>query len=151
MPIRCLTFVDYGEAGQKWHLEKVPDPSRDQVVASVHRLDKCRYPWVWLFIGDEDEDATVDCLTIMGGKGAYWVGLSAGKYDQLRLFYPANGEQEIDLWTIDQGFADRACHVTDDVELVLRIARHFGETGEPLPTASWERVAKSAIFGRFDC
>jgi hypothetical protein len=28
--------------------------------------------------------------------------------------------------------------VTDDIELVLRIAEHFGETGQPLPEASWE-------------
>ena len=138
MPVRCLTFVDYGEDGRHWHLEKVPHPPWERIVASVHRLDRFRYPWVWLFIGDEDEDATVDCLTIMGGNGAYWIGLSAGKYDQLRLFDAARGEQEIDLWTSDQGFADRACHVTDDVELVLSIARHFGDTGEPLPTASWE-------------
>jgi hypothetical protein len=44
----------------------------------------------------------------------------------------------VTLWTSDQGFADRACHVTGDVDLVLRIARHFGDTGEPLPDASWE-------------
>ena len=42
----------------------------------------------FFFIGDGDdyEDASVDCLMIMGGEGVYWVGLTAGKYDQLRLF-----------------------------------------------------------------
>jgi hypothetical protein len=54
------------------------------------------------------------------------------------LFDPGKGQQEVDLWTSDQGFADRACHVTDDVDLVLWIAKHFGETGQPLPEASWE-------------
>jgi hypothetical protein len=29
-------------------------------------------------------------------------------------------------------------YVTDDVGLVLRIAKHFGETGGPLPEARWE-------------
>jgi hypothetical protein len=138
MPVRCLTFVEYAENGRDWHLEKLRFPDWDRIVASVHRLDRFHYPWVWLFIGDGDEDATVNCLTIMGGKGAYWIGLSAGKYDQLRLFNAGNGQQEVDLWTSDQGFADRACYVTDDVQLVLRVAKHFGETGEPLPDASWE-------------
>jgi hypothetical protein len=138
MPIRRLSFVTYSETGRDWRLEKVADPTWDRIVASVHRLDRFRHPWVWLFIGDGDDDATVDCLTIMGGGGAYWVGLSAGKYIQLRLFDPGKGRQEIALWTSDQGFADHACHVTEDVELVLRIAKHFGETGEPLPDVSWE-------------
>ena len=48
----------------------------------------------------------MDCLTIMGGEGVYWLALSAGKYDQLRLFDPNKGSHEIKVWTSDQGFAD---------------------------------------------
>lgn len=138
MPIRCLTSVVYPESGKDWHFEKTANPTFDAIVASIDRLDKFRYPWVWLFIGDEDEDASVDCLTIMGGDGVYWLGLSAGKYEQLRLFDPNKGTHEVQLWTSDQGFADQEMYVTYDRELVLRIARYFGETGEPLPEANWE-------------
>ena len=138
MAVRCLSYVMYGETGWGWHMEKIANPTWDPVVDSVRRLDKFLYPWVLLFIGDNDEDSTVDCLTIMGGEGVYWVALSAGKYDQLRLFDPDKGSKEIDLWTSDQGFSDHAFHVTYDVELVLQIARHFGHTGEPLPEATWE-------------
>jgi len=93
-----------------------------------------------LFIGDEDEDASVDCLTIMGGEGVYWLALTAGKYDQLRLYDPTKSSEEIQLWTSDQGFADEEKYVTYDRELVLRIAKYFGDTGEPLPEAGWENV-----------
>lgn len=86
----------------------------------------------------EEEDASVECLTIMGGDGVYWLGLSAGKYEQLRLFDPSKGSHEVQLWTSDQGFADQEMYVTYDRELVLRIARYFGETGEPLAEAMWE-------------
>ncbi len=61
----------------------------------------------------------VDCLTIMGGEGVFWIGLSAGKYEQLRLFELANGTHEVQVWTSDQGFADQEQHVTYDSELVL--------------------------------
>lgn len=138
MPIKCLTIVAYDARGKDWHFEKSRDPTWEQIVASIDRLNKFRYPWVWLFIGDEDEDASVDCLTIMGGDGVYWLGLSAGKHEQLRLFDPNKGEHEVQLWTSDQGFADQEMYVTYDRELVLRIARYFGETGEPLPEARWE-------------
>lgn len=138
MPIRCLSCVEYGETGWGWHIEKIRNPTMDDVVAAVHRLDKFRYPWVWLFIGDNDEDGTVDCLTIMGGDGVFWVSLCAGSYDQLRLFDPNKSTKQIELWTSDQGFSDHEFHTTQDIDLVLKIAQHFGETGEPLPEASWE-------------
>jgi hypothetical protein len=138
MPVRCLTIVDYGERGQHSELEKIPNPTWEEIVTSIYRLDKFRYPWVWLFIGDEDEDASVDCLTVMGGEGFYWVGLTAGKYDQLRLFDPTKGTHEVAVWTSDQGFADQEVYLTYDIDLLLRVAKYFGETGEPLPDATWE-------------
>jgi hypothetical protein len=138
MPVKCLTSVVYGETGEDWHFEKTFNPSWDAIVAAIDQLDKFRYPWVWLFIGDEEEDASVDCLTIMGGGGVYWLGLSAGRYEQLRLFDPSKGSDDVQLWISDQGFADQEMYVTYDRQLVLRIARHFGETGEPLAEAMWE-------------
>ena len=140
MSVRCLTIVIYDETGWDWHLEKTFNPSWDAIVAAIGRLDKFRYPWVWLFIGDEDEDASVECLTIMGGDGVYWLALTAGKYEQLRLFDPNKGSREVQVWTSDQGFADEEMYVTYDKELVLRIAEYFGKTGEPFPEAQWEPV-----------
>lgn len=138
MAVRCLSVVEYDETGCGWHSEKIRNPAWDDILVSVHRLDKFRYPSVWLFIGENDDDMTSDCLTIMGGDGVYWVALSAGKHDQLRLFDPDKSSEEVDLWTSDQGFADYEFRTTNDIELALRIAKHFGETGEPLPEASWE-------------
>lgn len=138
MPVKCLSFVEYDDWGLSWHSDKIRNPSWDDIVVSVWRLEKFRFPYTWLFIGENDEDPTLDCLTIMGGSGDYWVALCAGKYDQLRLFDPNKSSTEVTLWTSDQGFADHAFHTTNDIELVLRIASHFGETGEPLPEANWE-------------
>jgi hypothetical protein len=73
-----------------------------------------------------------------GGEGEYWVSLCAGKYDQLRLFDPDKSSNVVPLWTSDQGFADYEFHVTYDIEFVLRVAKHFGDTGEPLPETTWE-------------
>jgi hypothetical protein len=42
------------------------------------------------------------------------------------------------LWLSDQGFSDHEFHVTDDLDLVLLVARYFAETGQALPTTNWE-------------
>ena len=138
MSIRWLNYVEYGESGWGWHEEKIANPTWDQIVFFIKRLDKFLYPWVWLFTGEVDDDPLVDCLTVMGGDGVYWFVLSSGQYQQLRLFDATKGTHEVKVWTSDQGFADEEVYVTYDLDLVLRIAKHFGETGEPLPEANWE-------------
>jgi hypothetical protein len=133
-----MSYVVYDEKGWNWHSVKEANPDWDRVVEAIRRLDRFRYPYVWLFIGDNDDDVQEDCLNVVGGDGAYWVGLSSGRFDQLRLFDPCKGSQEISLWTSDQGFSDYEFHVTYDIELILRIVYHFAQTGEPLPEATWE-------------
>jgi hypothetical protein len=128
----------YDETGWGWHWEKIASPTWDQVEAFIRCLDKFHYPWVWLFTRDNIEDPLVDCMQVIGGDGVYWVALSAGNFEQLRLFDPDKGNEEIHLWTSDQGFSDYEFHVTYDIDLVLRIAKQFAETGEPLPEATWE-------------
>src|SRR5947207_632829 len=127
MAVTCLTKVIYDDA-RSWHSEKITAPTWEDVEVSIRCLDKFYYPWALLFIGDDHDDMTADCLRVMGGEGVWWVSLCAGKYDQLRLFDANKGSQEVQLWTSDQGFADYEFHVTDDIQLVLRIAKYFAET-----------------------
>ncbi|HEY5706177.1 MAG TPA: hypothetical protein VIS96_11450 [Terrimicrobiaceae bacterium] len=78
-------------------MEKIRIPTWDDVDVSVHRLDKFRYPWLWLFIiGNNDENAIFDCLTIMCGDGAFWIALVRAKHNQLRLFDPGKVNKEVD-------------------------------------------------------
>jgi hypothetical protein len=57
------------------------------------------------------------------------------------LYDPTKSTQEVEVWTSDQGFADQEVYLTYDIDVVLRIAKHFGETGEPLPEAIWESTS----------
>jgi hypothetical protein len=50
------------ETREGWHFEKTFNARWDAIVASIDRLDNFHYPWVWLFMGYADEDASVDCL-----------------------------------------------------------------------------------------
>lgn len=140
MPIRCLGFTTYDRSGYKSKYRKIHNPTWDQIVESIKRLDRFCSPFVFLFNGDNDVDPTVDCLSIMGGEGVYWVALSSGEHDQLRLYNPdaESDQDEIEIWTSDQGFSDFECHITRDIELIFRIAKHFAETGQPLTEAQWE-------------
>lgn len=136
--IRSLSFACYEQTKSSPDVKKINNPIWEDIEASVLRLDKNRYPWVWLFIGNSDEDPAVDCLAIIGGENLYWIALSAGNHSQLRLFEPNKNRNEIDLWVSDSGFSESEVYTTNDVELVLRIAKYFAETGEPLPEAKWE-------------
>lgn len=135
MLIKRLDVPHYHDAWN-WEMEVVSAPGWEQIEAAIRRLDRFHYPWVWLRL-TEDEGNT-DCLTVMGGSGAYWVALTAGEHDQLRLFDPEKSSRDVELWTSDQGYSDHEFHVTDDIALILEVARHFAETGRPLPSTDWE-------------
>ena len=137
MKINYLQKYVY-EVAWKHHAVDIPMPTWAQIEGTIRELDPFHHPWCWLFIGAGHDDPTDNCMTVMGGDGIYWLALSAGKYDQLRLFNPEKSDREVDVWTSDQGFADHEFHTTTDIELVIRVVRHFAETGEPLPENIWE-------------
>lgn len=135
MLVKRLDVAHYEDAWNS-RLSCVRDPSWMQIEEAIRRLDRFHYPWVWLRLTEEETDC--DYLTVMGGEGAYWIALTSGEHDQLRLFDPEKSGREVELWTSDQGFSDHEFHVAYDLELVLQVARYFIETGQPLPAATWE-------------
>jgi hypothetical protein len=65
-------------------------------------------------------------LEVLGGAGAFWLAGTFGGYFQRQLLDPAGGAEEVELYPrrIEQGFEAPARHVTRDIGLVLRVARH---------------------------
>ena len=79
----------------------------------------------------------MDCLTIMGGDGVYWLALTAGKYEQLRLFDPNKGSHEIEAWTSDHGFVDEEKYVTYDRDRIEGF-QVFWRNGRTIAGTPWE-------------
>ena len=79
-------------------------------------------------------------VEVMGGDGAYWLAGTFGGYFQRRLDYPERGEQAVEVWTSDQGFADTERHVCRDVEAAIRAARYYAERGGFDPSLRWEEA-----------
>lgn len=137
--VKFLRAEVYGANGWNPRSEKTRNPSWRQIEAAIRRLDRFQYPFVWLFLAeDENEsDELENTLQVMGGKGAYFVNLNAGEYNNVSLSFPDAPNEGIEVWESDQGFSASAREVTSDIELVLRIARHFADSGKPLPEAPW--------------
>ena len=137
MLVRVLVTVIYDETGWNWQKQVVRQPTWDQIDSSIRQLDQFCHPWIELHLTDDPDDPG-NSLTVMGGKGVYWIALTADEWDQLRLFDPDKSSRKVDLWISDQGFDDHELHTTTDLELVMRIAGYFAQTGKPLPDATWE-------------
>ena len=137
MPVKVLHIIEYEDAGGPWHTRDIVDPTWDLIEAAIRRLDKCLWPAIWLFLtADKDE---VPDFEVMGGESDYWIACSVGGFHQRRFCDPSQGEEEIAVWTSDQGFSDSAKHICHDLEVVLRAARHFYDTGDFDPSIPWER------------
>lgn len=83
------------------------------------------------------EDRLPD-LEVIGGRGEYAIGGRNHDGEPLRYYAdPSQGSQRIDLWESDQGASLEASKVCFDVEVVLRICRHYWETGALDPGVQW--------------
>lgn len=137
--VKLLHAETYGANGWNPRPQRTHNPSWGQIEAAIRRLDRFRYPYIWLFLSEEEDDSgdLNNTLQVIGGKGAYYLTLNAGEFDNVTLYFPDAPDEEIEVWESDQGLSASAREVATDVELVLRIVWHFAATGQPLPEAPW--------------
>ncbi len=141
MHVKCLEWIVYGPSGRGWKSEKICFPLWSDIETAVRRLDRFRYPFAFLWETEEEDKQTIDgigqVLEIMGGEGAWWLAGSFEGYFQRRIDYPERGEQEVLVWTSDQGFADAERHICRDIEVVVEAARYFADHGGFDPALQW--------------
>jgi hypothetical protein len=144
MHVKVLEYVEYPPDGRPWQSTKVSDPSLADVEAAIRRLDRHRFPCLFLWPSAEKHEHELsgdyDAFEVMGGGGAYWLAGTFGGYFQRRLDYPERGEREVVVWTSDQGFADAERHICRDVEAAVRAARYYAEYGGFDSSLRWEDV-----------
>jgi hypothetical protein len=133
--IKVLEYVTYESDGWTWRSDEVLDPPWEEVEAALRRLDRFGYPFLFLRLRPDVPDD--ERLEVMGGAGAYWVAGSFGGYFQRRMVNPKGGDEEVRVWTSDQGFADQGQFVCEDIEIVVRVARYFAEHGDFDPSVPW--------------
>jgi hypothetical protein len=136
MVVQVLDVIVYDRQGRSWKNHPVRRPDWKQVESAIRRLDRFRHPFVILRLDEADHEG--QSLEILGGERAYWLAASVEGYFQRRLYFPDKGSEEVRVWTSDQGFADEARFVTDDIGTALQAARYFFEHGSFDPSLPWE-------------
>jgi hypothetical protein len=135
-------MFEYDQTGWNCKESQLVFPSWQDIEAALRRLDKFRFPFVWYFALPQVEDDAVPEFEVMGGAGDYLVSCSVGGYLQRQCLNPTglrpDEDDEVDIWTSDQGLTVSAARVLNDIEKVLRITRYFCETGGFDPSVPWD-------------
>jgi hypothetical protein len=137
--VKRLDVIEYTDGGRCWHAKSTSRPSWSLIEGAIRRLDKFSFPFLFLCL-DEDARGTDhdDRLEIMGGDGDFWVAGTFDGYFQRRFVNPGGGDNEIAVWTSDQGFGDEDRYICHDVEVVVRVARYFFDHRDFDPSVAWE-------------
>jgi hypothetical protein len=142
MYVKSLGWVEYGPTGWGWQSERILNPTWADIERAIRRLDRFRYPFVHLWITEDESKQLIngsgEVMEVIGGDGAWWLAVSLNGSFQQRIDYPERGDQEVPVWTSDQGFADAERHICRDLDVVLRAARHFAEHRELDPELQWD-------------
>ena len=130
-----LSITHYDENGQQWYSEDIENPTWEQIEQSIRLLDRFQRPF--LHLKKPEEPLESGYLSVLGGEGAY--SLSAAVGDSFpNYFDPTQSDEEIDIWTSDQGYYPEEKYVCYDLNLVLRIAHHYAQFGELSPVVTWQ-------------
>jgi hypothetical protein len=138
MQVQLLDVTIYAADGGAWRTEEVRHPTWNAVELAVRRLDRFRYPFIWLYRqSDVDREQTTPDFSVLGGAGEFAMdamvdGTSHRYYDQAR------GDDLIEVWRSDQGATFEAKYCCSSLEAVLRATRYFCEHGRLDPSLNWQ-------------
>jgi hypothetical protein len=142
MLVRLLEVVHYPpsgvtKTGSCWETLAHPDPDWETIVAAIDQLDRDVFPMIWLQIGKHVEwDEPELALNILGGRGEFALCIFR-KGHHIYFRDTLRGKNIIQIWESDQGSRAHESELCNDRTKLLKVVRHFAETGEPYPGVDW--------------
>lgn len=131
MVINALRITKYPDRGKPTSKD-LHEPAWSDIESAIRRLDRDRFPFVWLFAGEVDDYPD---FSILGGTGAYAMTAVVG--DCTYKFHdPRQSDEVIVIWFSDQGASVPMTEVCTDIDRVLLAVRRYHETGT-LDSDSW--------------
>jgi hypothetical protein len=142
MLVKKLDVIVYPDAGPFWHTETHDEPAWELIENAVRDLDRAEHPFLNIYLHGGRGKSELWYLVVIGGAGEY--GISGNNEDwqecwRYRDKSRPKGPDLIDIWITDQGASFEKTYLCNDLDLVLKICRHFAETGELAPDCYWER------------
>jgi hypothetical protein len=147
MLITRLEVIVYPQPGYRWHEELMDDPNWPEIEAAIRRLDRHEYPFLHLYLAP-GKGSVVRHLNIIGGKGEYGLtGFDDSDHERFRFrdLSRSNGPDRIEIWTSDQGAAFQETYLCNDLAVVLKVVKHFAETGNLDASVIWEERGANDI------
>jgi hypothetical protein len=136
LKIKVLDVTRYPAGNTRPTTRSTTNPTWQQIEDAIRALDHHSLPFI--FVGLRNECRGEDCLSVLGGPKGYAISAADAHGGWLQYCEPAHTGDEVPIWTSDQGYYPEERFVTYDVELVLRLVRHYAESGHLDPSVQWE-------------
>ena len=131
--IAGLLVAEYDETGRGCEEGNYGKPDWSVVEESIRRLDRFRFPYVWLL---KDGPADGNQLVICGGRGKFHLHVQANEGEFI-ILNAEKGNDLVEVWESDQGFEAYDFELLDDLDDVLEIAEHYYKYGRKHPDFDW--------------
>lgn len=136
MLVKLLRAIVYGQDGRVWWTEGGTAPAWVDIEAAIRRLDRDRFPFIWLFQRVPVEEDALPDFNVIGGEGCYAFDCRVDGVEY-RYHEPRHTDGGTVLWRSDQGYVAPAEQVCCDIAMVLQAARYFCAHGAPDPGLPW--------------
>jgi len=140
MFVNAIQVTEYETAAGPYHSVVTSYPTWEFIETAIRNLDRCGFPFVWLYRNANPQHGDMPDMDVVGGLGEYAIIKNESKdgdYSYLTFVDMQRSSKDVDIWVSDQGTTMAEFQLCPDLERTLLIVRLFCETGQLHPQADW--------------
>jgi hypothetical protein len=127
----------YESSHGPWHAEMHESPQWVLIEEAIRRLDRCLFPFIFLYHDEAaHEDGNPD-LQVIGGRGEYAIDFHRPDGKWLTYIDATRRSIEVEIWESDQGSSRPEFELCPDLARTITAVRYYCETGELHPDMDW--------------
>ncbi|MBA3581323.1 MAG: hypothetical protein H0W44_02600 [Gammaproteobacteria bacterium] len=140
--VKRLQVFPYDTQGQPLATQEYPAPSWDDIVKAIQELDGFQNPMLRLRLNDDEDPDGLDMesLGILGSPKAYAIFGYSLLEQEATYYAPKQGVDSVVVCSSDQGYSAPANEVCFEIDMVLKIAKHYYSNGDFFPGAGWKLI-----------
>ncbi len=138
MHVKILQITVYEDDGWGAYSANISEPDWVDIEYAIRSLNRFTHPFIWMYRSKDVNNSTLPDFEVIGGDGVF--AMQGRQNDSSVMYFnPTGTEEQVEIWTSDQGADLSDKNICREIGVVLEAARYLFEHGELDPRLQWRK------------